>query len=638
MVLDHSTQSVLFFNQLHLPSSGLFGLVVILVISVAISCRMNSFQKDQLDKKDKRLQKIVEVLNHLKVIKFQVWESTFEKSVSGLREQELHSMKDFLMLQAFQSFLWNCAIFLVAFLSFSTYSLLGQGRLCAEKAFVSLAIFNNMRNIFRMVPSCISSWCQGIISIKRIDEFLNTKELPVNPKHGAGGSGSAKKDYKYAIMMKECSFTREREELLSHGEQQQSLCLENVNCCVRKGELMGVIGQMGCGKSTFIDAIAGELHKASGSLEINDRVIMVANNPWLKSGTIQENIVFGSGLNQNQYEEVVRACGLLEDFGQFPLGDQTWIHGSGENLSGGQRQRISLARAVYKNGSIYVLDDPLSAVDPQLRQSIFKDVIGKNGILRNKTRITIVNETSLVENMDRIILIEDSTVSDVGTLPELRSRHLLDLEVWKSVSLDNEDDLRDTQALKPKFKRQNTTKDILKSMKTITYDNVEDMAFESVTSTNYLYYLRNLGCLSSMFLLTGYAASQTFEVLSKLWLAAWTSNDPSMADRGDNDFILIYGALGVCQALSFLMSVLQTNQKTIGASSKIHSGIFHNVIYCTIGFIWSNRVGAVANRFSRDMNELDLNLPSTLKSFLFQVRIEIKLGKKFTCGVQKCME
>ncbi len=174
---------------------------------------------------------------------------------------------------------------------------------------------------------------------------------------------------------------------------------------------------MGSGKSTLVEALAGEQMLQSGSMEVSERVVMVDNAPWLKGGTIRENILFGAACSQSAYDkvgiskictvsrqlsivpiimcvnkfaelnscdaclpQVVKACGLTEDFRRLPQGDQTWVQGCGENLSGGQRQRISLARAVYRGCPVYVLDDPLSAVDPKLRHAIFKVRGGEGGI------------------------------------------------------------------------------------------------------------------------------------------------------------------------------------------------------------------------------------------------------------------
>lgn len=137
----------------------------------------------------------------------------------------------------------------------------------------------------------------------------------------------------------------------------------------------------------------------------------------------------GSCYVKNNYDRIVRACGLRLDFDSLASGDQTWVHGNGENLSGGQKQRICLARAVYENSQIYVLDDPLSAVDPAMRSSIFKDVLGPNGLLRKKTRMVIMNEHSMAEVMDKILLMQNKTLVDVGTIRELQLRHDIDLEV-----------------------------------------------------------------------------------------------------------------------------------------------------------------------------------------------------------------
>ena len=104
----------------------------------------------------------------------------------------------------------------------------------------------------------------------------------------------------------------------------------------------------------------------------------------------------------------------------------------------GQRQRISLARAVYQRGQIYLLDDPISAVDPSLRRSLFNDVISNKGLLRDTTRITIISESSLVENMDRVILMEEKTILDIDTLDELKRKHDLDLEVFSKECEDGD--------------------------------------------------------------------------------------------------------------------------------------------------------------------------------------------------------
>lgn len=607
--------------------AGLAGLCLILLVSLFLSLRMKECQCNQLKRKDDRLKKVVEVLNHLKVIKFQVWERTFERSVQGLREHELEALREFLLIQAFQSFMWNCAIFLVAFLSFASYALMNSGssenKLTATTAFVSLAIFNNMRNQFRLFPSGIASWSQGFVSLDRMDEFLETDELPALDQPDGikdDRNGNIKiQPGELAILARKCSFART-------GAKDANLCLENINLSIMKGELIGVIGPMGCGKSTLMEALSGELYKAHGQLEMSERTLLVANSPWLRSGTIRDNILLGSHYVKHNYDKIVEACGLTRDFQGVPDGDLTWVHGNGDNLSGGQRQRINLARAVHQKCPIYFLDDPLSAVDPKLRKAIFKDVISNEGLLRRKTRVMIVNDYAMVAKMDKLILMQNGTIVDFGRLDILEQRHNLDMEVWQSLkSIDPLEAEEDKDAIKPKpklMKRQDTIS-ILRSVQTSGFDNLDDMCYESVSKDNYLFYWKNMGYVGSLVGITFYIACQIFEISTKLWLARWTSEEQAnlraeTSETREDNFILVYGSLGLLQAFSYLGAVLQVNNTTIGASSKIHNSVFHKVLYSTIDFIWSTQVGAVANRFSRDLNELDVILPSTLKSFIFQ--------------------
>ena len=426
------------------------------------------------------------------------------------------------------------------------------------------------------------------------------------------------------VVLEDCSFSRVNTYEYSDKPEDTSPCLEKMDCTIIRGELIGVIGSMGSGKSTFIEALAGEQYHIKGSMKVQERVIHVPNGPWLRSGTIRDNILFGSDYVQGSYAKVIRACGLQEDFRRLAFGDQTWVHGDGENLSGGQKQRICLARAVYKGSQLYVMDDPLSAVDPKLRQMIFKEVISHHGLMRKKTRIIALSDYTFLDQMDRVILMHEGTIADIGSPEDLKARHDLSSEVMHHKNSEEiEDKFEDSMRLRPVMKRQDTTQGILKSMKSKDFDNADDMVFESVTLDNYLYYLRSMGFAGILFSLLGYILTQTFDVLSKVWLANWTASEghenEAREEEEEGNFIIIFGAFGICQAVSFLVGVIQCNKITLTASSKIHNETFHKVVYSHIDFIWSNPVGAIANRFSRDMNELDLVLPNTLKNFLFQV-------------------
>jgi ABC-type multidrug transport system fused ATPase/permease subunit len=154
--------------------------------------------------------------------------------------------------------------------------------------------------------------------------------------------------------------------------------------------ILKVVGQVGSGKSTLLSGFLGELHKSKGSININGTTAYVPQQAWIQNITLKENILFGKQVNETFYEQVLESCALKSDLSILPAGDKTEIGEKGINLSGGQKQRVSLARSVYSDLDIYLLDDPLSAVDAHVGKHIFESVIGPNGILKRKVNIIII--------------------------------------------------------------------------------------------------------------------------------------------------------------------------------------------------------------------------------------------------------
>lgn len=267
-------------------------------------------------------------------------------------------------------------------------------------------------------------------------------------------------------------------------------------------------------------------------------------------------------------------------------------------------------------------------MDTRLRHTIFKEVLGPSGILRRKTRIVVLNDYSFLGYVDRLILMQGRTISDTGTLEELKMRHDLSAECWYFHDDEEIDEnVSDHTRLRPVMKRQDTmkTRDILQTMKSKAFDNVDDMAFDSVTVDNYAFFAKQLGYRSISAAGLTFLLSQALEVLYKMWLANWTSvkAHPLQAaeEAEESHFVLVFGLLGFAQAFTYLIALVQANLQTVSASSRIHKETFHRVLHSTIDFVWSNPVGAIANRFSRDMNETDVTLPNTLKNFVIQVRV-----------------
>lgn len=161
------------------------------------------------------------------------------------------------------------------------------------------------------------------------------------------------------------------------------------------------------------------MHKLSGSYYINGSVSYAAQQAWIQNATVKDNILFGNKPDEVLYRQVIEACALVTDLNILAAGDRTEIGEKGINLSGGQKQRISLARAVYNNSDIYLLDDPLSAVDAHVGKHIFDNVIGPEGMLKDKTRFFCTNSLGFLSECDEIIMLDEGEVIENGSYDEL---------------------------------------------------------------------------------------------------------------------------------------------------------------------------------------------------------------------------
>lgn len=182
--------------------------------------------------------------------------------------------------------------------------------------------------------------------------------------------------------------------------------LQDLNLNVKKGSLIAVVGSVGSGKSSLLSALLGEMEKLRGHVGVTGQVAYVPQQAWIQNMSLRDNITFGKNYVRSFYNKIVDMCELKSDLNMLQRGDQTEIGEKGINLSGGQKARVSLARAVYQNADLYLLDDPLSAVDSHVGKHIFDKVIGPKGLLRNKTRILVTHGITFLKDMDLIVHID----------------------------------------------------------------------------------------------------------------------------------------------------------------------------------------------------------------------------------------
>ena len=262
----------------------------------------------------------------------------------------MSNLKKLAYMQGVQRFIFSATPFFVAIASFATFVLIDPNNILdAQIAFVSLTYFNIMRGPLTSLPNLIVQMIQAQVSIDRVNKYLNSPEI--NPNIVTN-----REEGETVVRISNGSFT---------WEEGSPPVLEKINLEVERGQLVAVVGQVGSGKSSLLSTLINDLTKTVLNAEINvaGDVSYVPQQAWMQNTSLRQNIIFGADYDESNYRRVVAACALQLDLEILPSGDLTEIGEKGINLSGGQKQRISLARAVYNDGDIYLLDDPLSAVD-----------------------------------------------------------------------------------------------------------------------------------------------------------------------------------------------------------------------------------------------------------------------------------
>ena len=396
-----------FFMYKELKEATFLGigiLIFLMPLNFILGHFMKVYQIQQMKLKDQRIKMINEILNGMKVLKLYAWEETFIEDILQIRTKEINILRKNALLNALMSLFWTVAPFTVGLGAFTYYVLIGN-TLTADNAFVTLSYLNIIRVPLAMLPMMILLIIQVSVSLKRINTFMNTEELDLSAiSHDDSVNNNS------AVSMQNVSLKWSIDE---------PYVLEDIYLEAPKGSLIAIVGSVGSGKTSLLSGILGELDIASGSINTQGNIAYVPQQPWIQHSTLKDNITFGKDVKADKYMQVLADCALTKDLEILPAGDQTEIGEKGINLSGGQKQRVSLARAVYSDADLYLLDDPLSAVDSHVGKHIFDHVIGPNGVLNKHTRILVTHGISFLPETDHIIVLANRTISEQGSYEEL---------------------------------------------------------------------------------------------------------------------------------------------------------------------------------------------------------------------------
>ncbi|AWO95631.1 putative multidrug resistance-associated protein 4-like [Scophthalmus maximus] len=584
---------------------------------------------------DDRIRIMNEVVSGIRIIKMYAWEKPFSALVTEVRRKEISQILKSSFLRGLNMAAFFASSKVIVFITFAVYALLGNA-ITASRVFVTVSLYGTVKmTVTLLIPLAVEKLSETVVSIHRIKNFLLLKEVDRN----TSGIPLDEKNPNCIEMKKLTCYW---------DKSLDAPSLQNVSVNVKSHKLLTVIGPVGAGKSSLLSAILRELPLDTGTLQVKGQLTYASQQPWLFPGTIRSNILFGRELNSTKYEEVIRACALKRDLELLPDGDRTLIGDRGATLSGGQKARINLARSVYQDADIYLLDDPLSAVDAEVGKHLFEQCIC--GLLKNKTRVLVTHQLQHLRTNDHILILKEGHVMAQGSHRELLSSGL-DMESLMRSGEEQERCARSGDSDKVSLRSQRTNNSygshgpnssLLPPESSCTnqlpVESVCNMVEETreegdVSGSIYLQYFT--GGRNPLALLAIVVLSVTAEVayiLQDWWLVYWTEakccnstatdigftngTDTTHSDAFSLTFYLsVYSGLTAAAVVFGYARSLVIFHGLVRSAQTLHDSMFSAVLRAPVAFFDVNPIGRILNRFSKDISQMDSMLPITFVDF-----------------------
>jgi len=543
------TIALLIVNLTYSALSGL-GLLIIVMPLLGRTVGYLFHWRAEINKvTDQRVSLTQEILQAVRFVKYFGWETSFLERIDVLRRKEIRSVQVLLSIRnGIMAVGMSMPVF-ASMLSFITYSLTNHN-LDPAPVFSSLALFNSLRLPLNFLPLVIGQVVDANASLRRIEEFMMAEEAQEDTQW----------DYnaKDAVVLENASFTwertptqdddmpdakktkkekskkekrksgdvQEKEEDLSTAatpKEEVPFEIKDLNLAIGRKELIAVIGTVGSGKSSLLAAIAGDMRKTSGELSIGASRAFCPQYAWIQNTTVQQNIIFGRDFKPDFYSKVIDACALRPDLEMLPNGDQTEIGERGITVSGGQKQRLNIARAIYFDADIVIMDDPLSAVDAHVGKHIMDNAI--LGLLKDKCRILATHQLHVLHRCDRIVWVEEGRIQAVDTFDNLMTNREDFRKLMATTASEEKPEAADDGEEEELEEEKKSIKKKRKPKKAVALMQEEERAVKSVSWGVWIAYVRAGGGLWVAPLVVGLLiASQGANIVTSLWLSWWTSD------------------------------------------------------------------------------------------------------------------
>lgn len=606
--------------------AGMAILVILLPLQSCIGKLFSSLRSKTAAFTDARIRTMNEVITGMRIIKMYAWEKSFADLITNLRKKEISKILGSSYLRGMNMASFFIANKVILFVTFTTYVLLGN-KITASHVFVAMTLYGAVRlTVTLFFPSAIERVSEAVVSVRRIKNFLLLDELPER-------KAQEPSDGKAIVHVQD--FTAFWDKALD------TPTLKGLSFTARPGELLAVVGPVGAGKSSLLSAVLGELPPTSGLVSVHGRIAYVSQQPWVFSGTVRSNILFGRKYEKERYEKVIKACALKKDLQLLEDGDLTVIGDRGATLSGGQKARVNLARAVYQDADIYLLDDPLSAVDAEVGKHLFQLCICQT--LHEKITILVTHQLQYLKAASHILILKDGEMVQKGTYteflksgvdfgsllkkeneeaeptpvpgtPTLRNRTFSEASIWSQQSsrpslkdgVPDAQDAENTQAAQPEESRSEGR-----------------IGFKAYKN----YFSAGASWFFIIFLVLLNLMGQVFYVLQDWWLSHWANRQGALNDTKNSNgnvtgtldlswYLGIYTGLTAVTVLFGIARSLLVFYVLVNASQTLHNRMFESILKAPVLFFDRNPIGRILNRFSKDIGHMDDLLPLTFLDFI----------------------
>ncbi|KAL4583725.1 hypothetical protein LXL04_008308 [Taraxacum kok-saghyz] len=586
---------------------GLLPLFICGVLNVPFAIALQRCQLQFMVAQDKRLRSTSEILNNMKIIKLQSWEEKFKGFIESCREIEFKWLSESQFKKAYGSVLYWMSPTIISSVILFGCAFFKSAPLNAATVFTILATLRTMSEPVKYFPQALSMLIQSKVSFDRINSFLIEDELK-NEGTGITHSDNQK------IRIQHGNFSWDPESPFP--------TVRNINIEVGKGQKVVVCGPVGAGKSSLLFAILREITRTSGTVDVFGSIAYVSQASWIQSGTIRDNILYGKEMDIIRYENAIKSCALDKDINDFNHGDLTEIGQRGLNMSGGQKQRIQLARAVYNDADIYLLDDPFSAVDAHTAATLFNDCVMT--ALREKTVILVTHQVEFLSEADNILVMEDGEITQSGLYIDLIKagtpfEHLVNAHNNIITELESSSHEKKNIPQKQPNTSTNITEITNTSKSTVQLTGQEEKPIGNIGWKPFLDYIiiSEGGCYLFLSLLTQIGFSG-LQAAASYWLA-FAIKIPTI-----NSFMLIgvYALISTTSAFFVFLRSLFTTLLGLKASRIFFSKFTDSIFNAPMLFFDSTPVGRILTRASTDLSVLDFDIPF---SFAFVVTSGIEL-------------